>query len=453
MYRIFFMFFLLLVVLVYPAAAGDTDNAPVQKFSLTLEEAVKLGLEKNPRVKAEEYGIMKSESELKSARGGFFPRASAGAGYTHLKSTYASGHTDADYMDQEQYHWNLRLAQTVFAGMTIYNSYQKARIQKEISELEKETTERELIGEIQYYFLNLLKAREDQKSIENTIERLEVGLEAASAFYKVHMAPYVEVLQAEVELEEARQDLSRADNQVKVQKTRLNSLLGFSHDHQVEYTGDLSDIAGTRPHSPQETLEIALEKRTDLEFIRKNMEAARKEMSISKGRMLPKVDLELTYFDRIRDYEEKGVSALGQEVDRDQTNQYWTAGINIQWNFFSGGQDHYRAQGMDHEISRLEQLLKDSADNIIAEVRTALLRLDEARQRFGSTRKAIAAAKENYAMQEHRFKKRVGTVQELLTAQEHLARAEANRNQALLDYQLALSELYFAMGERNYGLD
>lgn len=448
------VFLFIIILFISSQLWAETDNQSVQDSRiLTLEDAVKVGLEQNPRIRAAEFGIKRSESEVKSIRGQFLPQASIGAGYTHLESVYASGPTDQDYLDQSQYHWNIRMVQTIFAGKTVFNTYQKARIQKEISELEKETSQRELIREIQYYFLGLLKAKEDLNSIRNTIERLEVGLEAADAFYKVRMAPYVEVLQAEVELEEARQELSRARNEVMVQKTRLNTLLGFSHDQKVEYEGDLRDISGALIYDPEKTLKTALEKRTDLKFIRKNMEAARKEMSIARGRKMPVVNLEMNYFDRTRDYKADGQDAFGRPVDRDQTNQYWTAGINVQWNFFSGGQNYYQGQSMDYEMKRLGELLEDAASSIIAEVRTAYLHLEEARERFGSTQKTIGAARENYSMQEHRFKQRVGTIQELLTAQEHLTRAEANRNQALLDYQLALSELYFAMGERNYGLD
>ncbi len=446
------LIFLFVFSLTGHAWSGTQDLFHDDGKAMTLEQAVRFGLEKNPRIKAGEFGIKRSESEIKSARGRFLPQASAGGGYTYLESTYASGPTDADYLDQQTYHWNLRLVQTVFAGLTILNTYQKARIQKEISKLEKETAERELIREIQYYFLGLLKAGEDRKSIENTIERLEVGLEAADSFYKVRMAPYVEVLQAEVELEEARQTLGQVRNEAMVYRTRLNSLLGFPHDHPVEYLGDLQDISPPLVYAPEDALEIALEKRTDLQFIRKNMQSALKEKNISRGNKLPTINLELNYFDRIRDYQKKGQDAFGRSTDRDQTNQYWTAGVNIQWNFFSGGQNYYRSESMDYEIKRLEQVLEDAASSIVAETRTAFLRLDEARDRFASARKAIGAARENYSMQEHRFKHRVGTIQELLSAQEHLARAEANRNQALLDYQLALSELYFAIGERNYGL-
>ncbi|WP_198145957.1 TolC family protein [Desulfonatronovibrio magnus] len=443
-----------IIILLWPGwgMAGE-DGSDDYSIVLNLEEAVKLGLERSPRIKAREFGVMSREAERKSARGQFLPRLSAGAGYNWVRSTYASGPTDSEFLEQNQHYWNVRLAQTLFAGMTIFNTYQKAKIDKEISELEKESTARQLIREIQYYFLHYLKAGEDVNSLESSIERLEVGIQAAKAFYESRLVPYVDVLHAEVELEETLQNLSRVRNEVKVHQTRLNSLLGLEHDLFVKYQGDIADIVPAPFTDLDLVISDALMKRTDLQFIKKNILSASREKQIARGRKLPTVNLEMSYSERTSEYLESGRDMFGQRYDRDQTNHYWNTGINVQWNFFSGGQQYYRGQSMDYEIKRLQQTLADTEASIITETKTAYLRLEEASNRFASTRKSIAAAKENYSMQEHRFRQRVGTIQDLLNAQVQLTRAEVNRNQALLDYQLALSELYFAMGERNYGLD
>jgi outer membrane protein TolC len=48
---------------------------------------------------------------------------------------------------------------------------------------------------------------------------------------------------------------------------------------------------------------------------------------------------------------------------------------------------------------------------------------------------------------------RVGTIQALIDAQDALTRADANLNKAMRDYQLALADLYYAMGTRSYALN
>jgi outer membrane protein len=56
-------------------------------------------------------------------------------------------------------------------------------------------------------------------------------------------------------------------------------------------------------------------------------------------------------------------------------------------------------------------------------------------------------------MQSERLIRQVGTIQALLNAQDRLTRADANQNQAMLDYQLALKDLYYSMGVKNYALN
>ncbi len=124
---------------------------------------------------------------------------------------------------------------------------------------------------------------------------------------------------------------------------------------------------------------------------------------------MPRVKLEFNYTDRKRDYDEPQQTMEGTR-DRDQRNRYWTAGANIEREFFSGGQQYYQHEAMGYEIRSLVQTLKDTESSIVTEVRTAKMRLDKARDRLVSTRKALKAARENYDMQEHRYKQRGGTI-------------------------------------------
>ncbi|MFW6217325.1 MAG: TolC family protein [Desulfohalobiaceae bacterium] len=437
--------------------AEKAEQVQKKSIPLNLEQTVETGLERSPRIQGAEFGIKGSQAEVRSARGKFLPRATASYRRNYLESIRAIGPSDEDYMNQTQDTWTLSVVQTLFAGKTNLNSYQIAKIEEESSRVEKEAAERELIQEIQEQFLQLLKMREDRRSLEDTIERLKVSRDAAQAFYERQMAPFVEVLQAEVDLEDARQELSQVKNEETIHKTKLNRLLDYEAQRGIEYQGNLEDIDLEQEFQLENCLQKAKKQRTELEFVENNIKIAAKEKDIALGRLLPRVELEASYVDRTRDYDEKGSSMnprTGEEetYDRDQQNQYWSAGINVEWQFFSGGQQYYRSQSMEHEVYRLRKQYKDTVSQIATEVRSAYLRLQEARERVEASRKTLETAQENYEMQQERFKRRVSTLQDLLNAQDRLTRSDANHNQALLDYQLALAELYFAMGERNYSL-
>ncbi len=430
-------------------ATGAENREPLR---LSLREAVELGLERNPGIQAMRFAVERSRADVKSVRGRLLPRLSAGFSQTHLESIDAVGPTDQDYINQAQETWRVSLQQPLYAGKTLVNSYRKAQIQEQATRLEKEGEARRLVRRIQEEFLQLLKAREDRRSLEQTVERLRVAHEAVSAFVAQRMAPYVEVLQAQVELEDALQKLSQAKNAEAIYKIRLDRLLGFEEGAEVSYIGSLADIDLERNFVLDQCQRTARDARIELKRIQANIEMAQKEKQIASGQRLPRVTLQVNAVDYNRDYDEPGSSIAGS-YDRDQENQYWTAGVSVEWNLFSGGEHYYRGKSMDNEMRRLERLYADTAAGIETEVQSAYLRLREARLRADATHLSVRTAEEAYRMEKKRLEMRVGTIQTLINAQDALTRAEANANMALRDYQLALADLYHAMGTRNDALN
>jgi outer membrane protein TolC len=435
-------------------AAEKSGEGPFQETRMvyTLEESVKYGLSHNPGLQAARFSVDAAEAEIGSARGSLLPSLSSGYSHTRVSSIRSSGPMEIDYLDQNQDILNVQLSQTLFAGFTLYNSLQKARAARELAQAEQEVTELDLIINIQTGFLELLKARQDVLILEDAIARLEVVRKAVQAFYKQRLLPYSRVLEAEVDLADAKQQMSQARHAVQNQRIELNGLLDLPLTSEVEYKGNLDDLSFEWPKTLEKCLATAMERRPDLQAVQQNLIMAEKEAEIAKGRYYPKVSLKAAYNDSDRDYDDPGLYDTGKTYDRDQHNQYWTVGINMQWQMFDGGTQYYQKKKYEAEIMRFQQLFRETATNIKTRVRTSFLGMDEARQRIDLTLSAVKAAKENYRQEKRRFEVRVGTLPTLFDAQARLTRAESNYNQALMDYQISVASLYYAMGERNLDL-
>jgi outer membrane protein len=421
------------------------DNNSTRIF--TLAQSVAQGLEANPRVKAEAFRELAAEAERKGVRGNMLPAALVNAGRTYVNNVSGSGAVDIDYIDQQTDTAYLRVSQPIFAGMTLFNTYQKAKIREELVKAEKELTEMQLVLEIQTQFLELLKTREDVNSLKETFNSFEMSLESIRAFEKVRMAPYVDVLQAEVEFADTRQRLSQAENKVRTQKITLNTLLGLPPHENTDFIGELGGV-GIIPWSREECISLALENRADLHAEKMALDMAQKDVSIAKGRFSPKVNLEWSYVTRDLDYDQDGRDFLGRSVDRDYRTDYWTFGVNVQWAFFEGGKNYYEQNRAGHEVSRIRERILETTSRIEAQVQTFFMDLIEAGERIKVIRGALNEARENQERSRVRFESRVGTITELLDAQTRLSRTEANLNQALADYHLALARLFYSMGER-----
>jgi outer membrane protein TolC len=441
----------LFVCLSSPSLAQQRNVPEGAEQAYTLSESVQRCLQVNPQIEEAKYEVQKAQDDIGSARSSFFPSLSANYRYNQIHSIDSEGPADTDYLDQDDTYWSLQLTQRLFAGLTIFNSYQKAKLQEDMRRYQKDKVEMELIREVQSTFLKLLKARADVRSYQDTIERLQTSLKSVKAYYEQGMAPYVQVLEAEVELANARQDLSKARNQVEIQRARLNIFLEHEPYQDIDYKGELQDMSYMFSPSMTECMGCAFEQRPDIKVINKSIAMAEKEENIALGKFSPRVNLQGNYYTRDTDYDEPGES-YGQLYDRDQENEYWIVGITLEWPLFEGGRRYYGYQKASHEIFRLQQRLEHTKDQIRSEVRTSFLSLTEARGRIKTNRTALKAAEENFQRSLKRLQSGMGTSTEVVDAQARLTRAEANLTQSRAEYQMSMAELMYAIGQRNVDL-
>lgn len=432
------------------------EMGPDEPVTYSLPDCIQRTLSVNPQIKAAEFEIKKAASEIGSQRGNFFPNLSTQTYAQQIASINAKGPTDDDYIDQDINVLDFRLSQTLFQGFTIFNTYQKAILNKTLTEAREKQVKMDLTLEVQTNFLKLMKAKEDMRSFESAVRRLEVNQKAVHSFYEKQMTPYLAVLQSEVELADARQLLSKAKNEVQTQKVLLNILLAFPAEKPVEYIGQLSADPSKFDMTLSEfdmtltdCLHCALENRPEMEMADISLEMGEKELAIQAGQFSPKITASADYYIRNNFYDEKGTNALGQEYDRDQKNTYWTVMIQMQWDFNLGGRQFYQRAKADHDLSRLKQNRKSTRDKITAQVQMSFTNLLEARDRIDFSQTALKSALEGYERAQKRYQVQMGTIYELLDIQASLTRAEANCNQAIADYQVSLANLVYAIGRQD----
>jgi len=430
----------------------ENHTRPSNPEHLDLAESIHLSLMINPELKSWEYEREKSEDDLKIARSNFGPSLSLNLDRNDLISIDSKGPTDTDYLDQTVDSLDLALVQPLFKGFITKNEYNRAKLQRNWTQWKTASVELEVVREVQTAFLKLLQLMEEVKSLQETVNRLENDVKAAESFYRVDMAAYIQVLEANVDLSDAKQRLSQANSSLKTYTIRMNVLVGLPPDAPTIYHGELDTGLAELPMTMSECLDYALLNRPDLLAARLNQDIAEKDVKIVGGRYYPAVNLEGRYVIYERDYDNLARDSLGSSYDRDQENTYWIVGVNMRWNLFESGKTHYTYAKARNEVSRQKELIRSLENQIEYDTRTYFLTLRESRGRIDSTRKAVAAARENYEMARKRYRLQLAPNQEVLNAQERLSRAEANLNQALADYKLSLANLYYSMGVRNDSL-
>lgn len=436
--RILYKFVLLLVLIADLAGAEQT---------MTLEQCLKTGLENNPSLKAARLMVESSGSDIKMARADFLPSISSSYSANTIFATEATGPTDQDYLDQDIHAFTVKLSQTLYAGSRIVNTYQRAKLMKEATRAELRLAELELAYNIEATFYKLMKAKADTLSASEAVSRLKESVKSAEAFLKKELVPYVDVLKARVDLADAEDQLSLAKNNENRQREALFALMDLPMDQSLTFTGGNYHIYKQKP-TFEESFQFAIESRPDLKNLHYQMQAANKQKAIAAGKYLPVATFDIGYYTRNTDYTDRQETFSGS-IDRDQENKYMMAGVTLSWNLFDGGRAYYENQKYSIEAQKFNALIIDARNTISTGIRKALYSMSEAEQRLASSANALIAANENYTSEVKRLNAGISTIQTLLEAQGRLVRTEANKTTAMLDYQLAQSELKLMTGGEN----
>jgi len=237
--RVWFIFIVILFSTPYSWAMeslsdGETYIRKVEDHNITLSpqhldlaKSIDLSLKTNPELKSWEYEQKKSENDKKIARSNFGPSLSLSLNHNDLISIDSKGPADTDYLDQNIDSLDMAVVQPLFKGFTTINEYNRAELLQNWTKWKIAYVKLGVVHEVQTNFLKLLQLMEEVNSLQQTVKRLENALEAAKSFHRVNMAPYIQVLEASVDLSDAKQRLSQAKSSLRTQTIKMNVLAGL----------------------------------------------------------------------------------------------------------------------------------------------------------------------------------------------------------------------------------
>lgn len=430
------------------AQGQPTDESPPR---YTLSDCVQIALERSPRILAADDAIRKADSEVGMARAGFFPRLTAFSSGKSLNAISSSGNANSDYDDQFTINSGLQLTQALFAGLTIFNGYQRSLLALEYARAQKEETVASMTLEVQSIFLERLRAVEQAEVHRAHLSSLETNGKALEAMFAQSLVPFSAVLDANAEIADARQKLSEAENAVNVKTIELKGLMHVPFESQALFVKP----AWNKSYEPEMSIEdvraFALEHNPSITLAKMAIQIIRKDKDSAMGAFLPRVNLTLSYNNIDVDYAEPTQTFAG-DIDRDYRTDYAIGMLSFEWDLSLGGKDYYQVQRIKHEINRLVNNLKGLESMTHTDIEKSFTSLLEAGSRARHAVAFLESARENLAVAQARLDKSLGTLPEFMLARSKAQNAEASVVSAKIDYQLALANLNYYMGRQSLSL-
>jgi outer membrane protein TolC len=404
--------------------------------TFTLKHAVETALKANISLKISKEEANAALAVEKKQKTNFLPTFNATYQYEYIDEEATLGTIVAG--SQEEYTLISKVTQPVFTGFSLLNQYKIAKLGLDAAKINEKLKRLEIIFEAKKMFFSLLKAQKFLKISQDTVTQITAQKEVAKNFYEVGMTPLNDLLQAKVELANARQELISAQNNLEIAKSNFNILLRRPINEPVELEDVLSYT--TFGHDIDYCFKTAKKNRLELKIASLEIEIAEKKVKLAQKDYYPSINLEGSYFKRGTEWDVDGGDYIYDP-------EGWSITAVASWDFWEWGRSIYEVKEKQSRLSQAQYQKTEILDNIRIEVKQAYLNTLESEKNITTVKKAIEQAKENFRINKERYKEQIATSTDVLDAQTLLSRTMTNYYKALYDFKIAKASIYKAIGQ------
>ena len=434
--RIIFAFLAVSVACVFARTPVWAQPPPLRQ-PLSLEEAVALALRLHPSIRAAEAGYVAAEARIPQARAGFFPRVDTtlSSQRSHSESSFSGGTGTGSSSSPSTTTNNtaqLQATQKIWDFGKTGALVDEAKANAAVSQEEVDRVKNLVVLNVKTAYFGLLQAQRLVRVTDASLGRAELNLRSARGFFEVGTKPRSDVTKAEVEVAQARLNLIRATNSVRIAETTLNNALGLQAEASIQVQ-DILSFEGVKFDLDQ-LRDEASKNRPELRQARARVAAAQAQLRGGQNAFYPDVN---------------GVASVSRTGDDyPPQNDNWSVSVTLSWNLFQGYFNQARLRETRANVEAAERNLDTLGLQVRLEVEQAFLAMNEAEERIGATAKSVESAEENLRLAQGRYDAGVGTILELTDAQVALTQAQVDQVQALADHKSARARLDNALGRR-----
>lgn len=403
--------------------------------TITLSRAIEAAIDANLSLKSSREGIEAAAAAKRVQKTRFYPTFSTSYAYEHRDEALYSGPVMTYARNQATL--AATVTQPVFTGYVLENQYALAGLGLSIAEVREQIVRQDITLQVRRVYFSLLKAQKLMEVAQETVTQIQAQKSVAENYYQVGMTPLNDLLQAQVELANAEQALVVARNNLEIARSSFNTVLRRPIDSPVHIENILDDSPFLSDLADcQETAE---KNRLEIRVAELQVGVSEKEIELAKGDLYPDVNLQGTVFRLGNDWDVNGGPGISDP-------EGWTITATASWNFWEWGRTRHGVSEKKRRLLQSQYSRDDLLDRIRLEVKEAYLRTREARENIKAVEKAIEQAKENFRINQERYKEQVATNTDVLIAQTLLSRTMTSYYSALYDFQISKAALHRAMG-------
>ncbi len=418
-----------------------------QAEPLTLGQAIDIALKNQPVIDVQRGQLLAAQAKTGEAVGGYYPHLSAGGAYTRIwpvseatssstslaglppGTSYIPSSLTAAGRSYEQYAMTGNLSQFLFDfGKTNAQvDAQRSATQAARHQLQN-SKEQVVFGVKQAYYTLLANERAREVALE-AIEQFKNHVKYAQGLFEAGIKPKFEVTKAEVDLGNARVNLIKTENGIRLARANLNNAMGFPNmsPYTVQDDGPNEGMG----LSFEEAMDTALKQRPDLLSLKEQKESARESIKAAQRAHFPTFS---------------GVASGVWVATGFPLDHGYTAGLNVSVPLFTGFITHYQVAEAQANLTVAEGNERTLKQTVALDVEQGFLALREASEQMESTGIVMRQGKENLELATERYASGLAIGVEVTDAIVAYANARLGNIAAYFDRKIAIARIEKAIG-------
>jgi len=337
-----------------------------------------------------------------------------------------------DTIDTKYYNrYFLKLEQPLFQPNTLKNNLEDAELNLEQQELQYLQNLVQILARIADDYYDLYRLAYKNEILQHNVKNLEKASDIANAIAEKDTSRSIEAIQVQVDLANAREELSQNTSDIRLQKSSMKQRLRLSQDDSLSLVPNPQVSRVNVDIDQAVQYGYTLRPRLRIQNISKRKNEI--DLNNTKGWNAFRVNLEVTYGLEKQD-------PYYQNLWQGQDNSY-SVSLHAYVPLWDWGQRKARLEARKIDIQRNDLYIEESKTSIKSAIRNAVSNLKEYQDRASNMRENMDMAKEISSISVEQYRDGKISLQDLLQTIDRQKKTELNFLDAYLGYRRSLLTL------------
>ncbi len=431
-----------------------TTTVSFSQTTLTLDEAIKIALQRNSALVKAKYNLESSQASVKSAYGDLLPNFGLSSGWNWGKTEDPGGtqviggqpvNVPATSTDTRNYSVGAGGSIVLFNGLANYANISSAELNYEAAELNIDKFKKDIVQTTTILYYTILKNKALAKVKEENYKYNNKLLETITERNKLGSAPVADLYAQQVQAGGAEVGLIRANYSVAAAQNNLIDYLSLDVLEEYEFvskidTVDNNNIASYNKEftSVKEMVDFALLNRTDYLGQQKTVTSTEKGITIANGGFWPSLTGGYNF------------STNAVAVDKLFDRRVWGVSLNLNFPIFSNFNTSTAVQFAKVRNLSAEEDLKALERRVKIEIKQGYLDFEAVSKALDVAIKTVKSASENRRIQYERYSLGSGTFLDVLQSDRDYQTAISSRIDAEFNFHSSREALLNSIGKLSY---